>query len=123
MKNVNFIAYQENTELELNFEVSNSNQSKVLGTALNELFAWCNIQREVNAKGLKFSEPINLKIEVNNIAFDTGKANKRLTNKLKMNKTAKSKKSFALKVKAIFDYSIRDFNELTFNELLESLTE
>jgi|13_taG_2_1085334.scaffolds.fasta_scaffold32161_1 hypothetical protein len=123
MKKVNFLAYQEGTSLNLSFEVETLNQSKVLGTLLNELFAWCEVQRSVNAKGLKFSQPINLKFETEKQVFDTGTVNKRLTQKLKMNRTAKSKKAFAQKVKVIFDYSLREVNTVNFSDLIESLSE
>ena len=123
MKNVTFQAYQTNCKLDLSFNLKEGTESKVCGTMLNELFKWYNLQRLVGAKGLKGSEPINLRFEVNGLGFDTGLVSKTLTQKLKFNKTAKSKRSFAQKFMAIYTYSIAEAQEVDFEDLLNDLSE
>lgn len=121
MKTLIFTASQENTSINFTFEISNGNESRVLGTLLNELFAWCTLQQTVGAKGLKFSQPIDLAFECGGLTFDTTTVRRELVQKLKLNKTAKAKRAFAQRFKAIFDYSISEVRETTFADLLESL--
>ena len=123
MKTLNFSATQESSKLTFAVEISKGNESRVLGTLLNELFAWCTLQQSVKAKGIKFSEPIDLAFECGGLEFDTATVRRELVQKLKLNKTAKSKRVFAQRFKAIFDYSVSEVRECTFTELLEGLVD
>ncbi len=120
MKTVEFQAYQENTNVKFNFELTeDSNNNQILGTVLNEVFAWVDLQKSVGAKGLKLNQPINIYFMVDGLVFDTGESQKSITQKLKLNTSKKH--LFAKRVKAIFDYSIRDINVVSFEDMLAGL--
>jgi hypothetical protein len=122
MKTIEITASQESTIFTFSVNYSKSvDLNKVKGTALNELFAWITVQKQVGAKGLKLSLPINLKVVCDGFEIDTNKARKELQNRLKLNSTAKSKRNFARKFSAIVDFSARKPETIDFDLLLSDL--
>jgi hypothetical protein len=114
--------YQDETRLSFEFETQTElNQQKLNGSTLNELFKWISLQKDMGAKGLKLSQPINIKVEHNGKLFDTGNAKKQLQQKLKVNSSAKSMRKFAQRYTALISYMCSPFVALTVDEVLETL--
>lgn len=94
---------------------------KIQGTAINELFAWIEVQRKVGAKGLKLSHHVDIVIEGENFTLDTTEAQIQLRQRLKINSTARSKRAFAVKFCALCTYISRERGVISVNEALEAL--
>lgn len=127
MKHLTFTAYQGALALIMTFTIGNSRKedtvkSKVCGSICNELFDWVSLQKFVGANGIKLSEPINLKFEVNGIKFDTGTLKKELQARLLLRNNPQGRRNYARRFNAIFNYITRDVKPCTFDELLARIT-
>lgn len=97
--------------------------SLIVGTALNELFHWVNLQKRMNVKnGLKLSLPIDMKIEGEQfVSIELGNIQTIFKERLKMNSTAKSKKAFALKFVELVNESLRIKEAKYIEEVIQDL--
>ncbi len=97
--------------------------SLIVGTALNELFHWVNLQKRMNVKnGLKLSLPIDMRIEGEQfISIELGNIQTIFKERLKMNSTAKSKKAFALKFVELVNESLRIKEAKHLEEVIQQL--
>jgi hypothetical protein len=97
--------------------------SLIVGTSLNELFHWVNLQKRMNVKnGLKLSLPIDMRIEGEQfISIELGNIQTIFKERLKMNSTAKSKKAFALKFIELVNESLRIKEAKHIEEVIEQL--
>lgn len=115
--------FQASTSVEMKFNTKKTTNKVILGTTLSELFEWVKVQKAVNAKGLKLSEPIQIKIESEKLTFDSSKYSHKLNQVLRLQNNFKGRKRFALKFKAIFDACTREVKEYDFDSLVEELTQ
>lgn len=97
--------------------------SLIVGTALNELFHWINLQKRMNVRnGLKLSQPIEMRIEGEQFGvLGIGSVHTIMRERLKMNSKAKSKKAYALKFVECISEALRVKKAIEVKEVLSNL--
>lgn len=122
-----FTAFQGEIALTLAFALSGNVKSedrlksRLAGSICNELFSWVSLQQTIKSSGLKLSEPIGLKFEVNGMKFDTGTIKKELQDRLILRNNPAGRKSYAIRFNAIFAYVTKKVSSLTFEQLIANL--
>jgi hypothetical protein len=100
-----FSFYQDATSLDFELQNSDLKNSEIQGTVLNHLFRWVRVQKVMGAKGLKFSQPINIRIIRDGIQVaDTGTAKIQLQQRLKLNATAEKCRKFAVRFCTLVEF-------------------
>lgn len=112
--------YQNEIEYSFKAEVSNTGLNVFTGTALNRMFDFVSCAKSVNAKTFKFSQPINLRIEVEGKKYDTGVCNEMLQSKLKLQRSDRGMKTFAKRTFELIKFSTSEVIEMSINDVLES---
>lgn len=107
--------------IEVTGNVTEADKSKLYGTALNELFETVKIQANTGAKFFKLNQPIQVSVQINDLVVDTAKAEIKLQQKLKLNKTPQSFRRFAQRFVTIADHVTRERKVVDVDSVLESV--
>jgi hypothetical protein len=103
-------------------ENQKSNDSLLIGSAINELFTMQNNYKEAGITLFKATEPTLFKISnEEGTILDIGKVSKTIQNKLKFGNTAKSRRAFAKRVNVAVKEIRRAFVLIDYAELTEKL--
>lgn len=127
MKQLTFSAFQGSIALSFSFTIGtkvkdeNKIKSRISGSICNELFAWVEMQKLVGAEGLKLSEPIGLKFQIDGLQFDTSKIKKELQHRLLLRNNPAGRRNYARRFNAIFNYVTKDVKAITFEQLIADL--
>lgn len=104
--------YQDETSYSFSFDVTSENKqnlSTFVGTAVNRFRQFTEAAKRSKAKSFKFSENIDLLIEVDGKQlFDTAEVNETFGAKLKFARNKEGAKRFAHKVLDIVSFALSD---------------
>lgn len=124
-KDLKLIFTQQSTKVEINFSIDSkkeSNDSLLIGSAINELFTMQNNYKEAGLTLFKATYPTLFRIEgEEGVILDIAKCTKVIENKLKFGNTGKSRRSFAKRVNVAVKEIRRQFVLIDYNELTEKL--
>jgi hypothetical protein len=113
-----------NNELNLNIEQINSDvkDTEIVGTILNEIFEYLELQKQVGSKAIKLNRPIILEIKGAGIkSIDFGVLDIHIVQRLKAGNKAKAKRLFAQKIVASLNYIVRERKLKDITELFAEL--
>lgn len=111
-------------ELNLNIEQINSSftDEQIIGTCLDEIFAYLELQKNVGSKAIKLNRPIILTIHGVGIkSIDFGILDIKTINTLKCGNKAKIKRAFSWRIVSSLNYMLRERKVKTIQELFAEL--
>lgn len=124
-KDLKLIFTQQSTKVEINFSIDStkeSNDSLLIGSAINELFTMQNNYKEAGLTLFKATYPTLFRIEgEEGVILDVAKCTKIIENKLKFGNTGKSRRAFAKRINVAVKEIRRQFVLIDYNELTEKL--
>ena len=121
MKNLKVTFYQANGSYSFSTEVNKDSLSTFVGTSLNRMIDYSNVARKIGARVFSFNKPINLLIEVEGKAYNTGICSETLQAKLKCQRTNAGYTRYAKRVFELIKFATMDITEVTFVEVIKSL--
>lgn len=95
--------------------------SRVVGTVLNDLFRLVSLQQKTKTKFFNFSKPFDIRVKTEDVLIDTAKIKSIYKTRFKLNNTAKRKKSFAQAVYHVIDFATTKTEVLSYQELEKKL--
>jgi hypothetical protein len=120
-------------EMSFNAEIDKRNKSKIVGSLLNELFDFIDLQKKHRLTGFKSNEITDVKISLGDIELNTemltkfkgdrADVMKAMRMKMKLRNNPVGKKAFALLVWDIADLMTRELSNKSFELLIEELTD
>lgn len=123
MKNVEFSVFTGTTQVKKSFEVHSAlGDSKVIGTAINQVFEFNERLRKYGASHIKANDQVSIVITVNDESvLDSYSLNSEYGFKLKFGRTAKSKRKFAGCLYDLVSWAAEDVKVQTLEQVLEAL--
>lgn len=123
MKTVEFSVFSGATQVKKSFEVHSAlGNSKVIGTAISQVFEFNERLRKYGASHIKATDEVSIVIAVNGSSvLDSYSLNSEYGFKLKFGRTAKSKRKFATCLHDLVTWAAQDVKTVTLEDVIEGL--
>ncbi len=113
-----------NQEFTFSVNLDNNNKAernKVVGTFINRLFRYLQLQQDTGARFANLSHPLLMRFNVGKTTIDLGSIDETLQARLKVGHAAKSKRAFALRVKAIVEFLLETPEVVDIDDVIAGL--
>ena len=110
---------QGNDSLSFNFDLDKTNLDLIVGTAVRRLYQLVNLSKEVGARVINLSKPLDIVVSVDGKVYtETLSMDERLRNRIKVNR--KKQKTFALRLKSLLEFAISEIEVVSVDQLQDA---